>query len=367
MTNPIKIILSGGGTGGHLFPAIAIADSFKEKFPDTKILFVGAKGKMEMEKIPEAGYDIKGLWIGGFQRKNMLRNLTLPFKIISSLIKSRKIIKDFKPDMVVGTGGYASFALIYVASLMKVPTLIQEQNFFPGVTNKFLSKRVNKICTVDESLKAFFPNEKIVVTGNPVRESIKEKKLSKEESLKTFGLDKGKKTVLIIGGSLGARTINNSILKGLDKLLAKDIQIIWQSGKFYFEELKTELDKKNSKNIWLNAFIKDMSSAYSVADVVVSRAGAITLSELAISEKVAILCPSPNVAEDHQTKNAMALVNKNAVAIIKDNEAEEKLADLILDIIFDKSKQETFKQNISALAKPDSANEIVKEIEKLLI
>ena len=320
-----KLIISGGGTGGHIFPAVAIANKVKEKYPEAEILFVGAEGKMEMEKVPKAGYEIVGLPIRGLQRKLTLKNLSVPFKLLASLSKAKKIIKNFQPDIAVGVGGYASAATLRVASKQKIPTLIQEQNSYPGITNKWLSKRARTICVAYDNLERFFPKEKIVKTGNPVRSEVVQIEGKKEEAFKHFGLDPVKKTVLVIGGSLGARTLNDSFKKDIQQLLEKDVQVIWQCGKFYFESLKLEVEKLSSQNIYLSDFIYKMDLAYAAADLVVSRAGALSVSELCLVGKPTILVPSPNVSEDHQTKNAMALVDNRAAVLVKDIEAREKL------------------------------------------
>lgn len=360
----IKVILSGGGTGGHLFPAIAIANEIKNRYPNSEILFVGALGKMEMEKVPEAGYKIEGLWIGGFQRSHLIKNLNLPFKIISSLRKSKKILKSFKPDVVIGTGGYASFPLLYKASKRKIPSLIQEQNYFPGVTNKYLSKYAQTICTAFSGMEKYFPKEKIVITGNPVRENIKLEK--SREFYKEFGLNPDKKTLLVIGGSLGARTINNAMKKHLDFIQSNDIQVIWQTGKYYFEQLKVELETKLGSGILLAPFIKEMGKAYAIADVVISRAGAISLSELSLVGKASILIPSPNVAEDHQTKNALKLVDEKAAILVKDYEAELLLGNSVIDLFKNEILIKELEENILKLSKPEATKTIVNEIEKLI-
>ncbi|MBC7864832.1 MAG: undecaprenyldiphospho-muramoylpentapeptide beta-N-acetylglucosaminyltransferase [Bacteroidia bacterium] len=305
---PLKVIISGGGTGGHIFPAVAIANQVKKIVPNAEILFVGALGRMEMEKVPAAGYKIIGLNIAGLQRKLTLSNFSFPFKLISSMIKAKKIIKEFAPDIAVGTGGYASGPTLKAACNKGIPALIQEQNSYPGITNKILSKKVNKICVAYEGMEKFFPKEKIILTGNPVRMDIENTRTKKEEGLKFFGLQPGKKTLLIIGGSLGARTINQSIGAGINKFAEAGIQVLWQTGKNYFETAKQQTSHLKEKGIFAFDFITKMDFAYAVADCVVSRAGASSVSELCIVKMPCILVPSPNVAEDHQTKNAMALV-----------------------------------------------------------
>lgn len=355
----MRVILSGGGTGGHIFPAIAIANALKEISKNTEILFVGARGRMEMEKVPAAGYKIEGLWISGFQRRFTLNNLYFPFKVVWSFIQSRRIIKTFKPDVVVGTGGYASGPVLFTASVMRIPTLIQEQNFFPGITNKLLAKRVNRICVAYDGMERYFPEEKIVITGNPVRKDILFLDGKREEGLKLFGLNPDKKILLVVGGSLGARTINESIAACIDILLKNNIQIVWQTGRSYSYTVGTK------KGVWVGSFIAKMDMAYACADIVVSRAGAIALSELAIVKKPCILIPSPNVAEDHQTRNAMMFAGRNAAVVIKDYEAREKLANTIISLMNDEVMKKTLSENISRLAFPHAATAIAEEVVKL--
>jgi len=363
----LSFILSGGGTGGHFYPALAIANKLKQHYPDASILFVGALGKIEMEKAPLAGYAIEGLNIGGFQRSNLLRNIGLPYKVISSLIRSRKILNKYKPSVVIGTGGYASFPLIYTASRKKIPSIIQEQNFFPGITNKYLAKYVNKVCTVYDGMEKYFPASKIVVTGNPVRESLQNLDSKRIEACEFFKLDPGKKTLLVLGGSLGARTINRSVLHGLDTLKAlTGIQILWQTGKIYYENILEQLNGKVPSNMVLLPFIDQMDYAYALADLVVCRAGAISLSELAIVKKPVILIPSPNVAEDHQTKNALSLTEKDAAMLIRDEKANEELMPAIVGLFSDKERMKILADNISKFAKPDATENIVREIIKLI-
>lgn len=364
----MRIIISGGGTGGHIFPAIAIANALREMDRNTEILFVGAKGRMEMEKVPAAGYKIEGLWISGLQRRLTLDNLSFPFKVISSLIKSRKILKTFRPDAAVGTGGYASGPLLRAAAGMGIPTLIQEQNSFPGITNKLLGKKVKRICVAYDGMEKYFPKEKIMITGNPVRQDILEnpdpkgREQKRQEALKFFALNSEKKTLLVVGGSLGARTINESIEGSLELLAKNNIQIIWQTGKSYTYSFPNGGSKVGA---WVGAFITKMDLAYACADIVVSRAGAIALSELAIVKKPCILVPSPNVAEDHQTKNANALVKHNAAILVKDSEAREKLGREIIALMNDEVKKKNLGENISKLAYPDAAVKIAKEVMKL--
>ncbi|MDX1652822.1 MAG: undecaprenyldiphospho-muramoylpentapeptide beta-N-acetylglucosaminyltransferase [Brumimicrobium sp.] len=341
-----KVIISGGGTGGHIFPAIAIANRIKKEYPEADILFIGAEGKMEMEKVPAAGYKIVGLWISGFQRRFTLQNLVLPFKLISSMWKARDIIKKFKPDVVIGVGGYASGPTVRIASKIGIPTIIQEQNSFPGKTNKILSRTVTKICVAYEGLERFFPADKIVLTGNPVRRDAVDIDGKKEKSLEEFGLEKNKKTVLVVGGSLGAKTLNESLVTKLQLLQENNIQLIWQCGKNQHEELKSLTANVDMNGIVLTAFISDMSKAYAAADVIVSRAGAIAISELCIIGKPLILVPSPNVAEDHQTKNAMNLVKDDAALLIKDHEARASLVPKILDLVVNSEDQKILSQNI---------------------
>ena len=361
----LKIILSGGGTGGHIFPAVAIANQIKKQVPDADILFVGAQGRMEMEKVPAAGYKIIGLWISGLQRKLTLANLSFPFKVISSVLKARKILNDFKPHVVIGTGGYASGPMLRAASSKGIPTLIQEQNSYAGITNKILSKKVNKICVAYEGMEKFFPAEKIILTGNPVRQDIQNIEAKKEEALKFFNLYRAKKTILVIGGSLGARTINEAVGSNLKLLADNNIQLVWQTGKTYITTAKQQAADYAKNNIYAFDFITRMDLAYAVADVVISRAGASSVSELAIVNKPCILVPSPNVAEDHQTKNAMALVNKGAAVFVKDTEAKNKLVAETVDLMKNEARQNELKQNIAKLALPNAAEIITKEVLKL--
>ena len=321
----LKVIISGGGTGGHIFPAIAIADAVKRKVPDADILFVGAKGKMEMERVPKAGYKIEGLWISGIQRSLTLKNLAFPLKLISSLAKARSIVRMFKPDVAVGVGGYASGPLLRVASARKIPSLIQEQNSFPGITNRLLAAKVSRVCVSYEGMERWFPKEKIVMTGNPVREQVVQLDGKKPEACTFFGLKTDKPTLLVIGGSLGARTINYAIIKNLGMFKESGYQLIWQTGKLYGEKAYEAVKEMDYEGIKTFKFIDRMDLAYAMADVVVSRAGAMSVSEICLAEKPAILIPSPNVAEDHQTKNAKALADKDAAILVPDNDAQEKL------------------------------------------
>lgn len=360
-----KVIISGGGSGGHIFPAIAIANRIKLEFPEADILFIGAEGKMEMTKVPEAGYKIEGLWISGLQRKLTVKNLTLPFKIFKSLLKARKIIKRFKPDVVIGVGGYASAPTLKIASMMHIPTVIQEQNSFPGKTNKILSKTVTKICVADENLDRFFPAEKIVLTGNPVRRKVVQIEGLKEKGLAHFGLLPNIKTVLVVGGSLGARTLNESVLAGVEQLQKNRVQVIWQCGSSQHETMQAQTAGKVMDGIVLKKFINEMELAYAAADVIVSRAGAMAISELCIIGKPVILVPSPNVAEDHQTKNAMALVNDEAALLIKDSEAREKLIPNVLELIQNDAMQDALGKNIKKKAIENADERIVNVVKEI--
>ena len=357
-----KFIVSGGGTGGHIFPALAIADELKVRFPNADILFVGAEGKMEMQRVPEAGYPIEGLWISGIQRKLTWDNLMFPFKLISSLRKSRKIVKAFQPDVVIGTGGFASGAVVKVAAGKGIPTLVQEQNSFPGITNKLLGKEVDKICVAYDGLEQFFPKHKIIKTGNPVRQGLLDVATKREEALAYFGLDQSKKTLLIIGGSLGARRINQLIEEQLPLFEEMGIQLIWQCGKFYYEEYK----KYESERVKVRAFVDRMDFAYAAADSIISRAGASSVSELALVGKAVIFIPSPNVAEDHQTKNARSIVEQDAALLIKENELNEKFVQTFKDLFNNREKQLELGQKIRTLALPHATKDIVDQIVELM-
>ena len=359
----LKFILSGGGTGGHIYPAIAIANELKLRFPDAEFLFVGAKDKMEMQKVPQASYEIKGLWIAGLQRKLTLQNLMFPFKLMSSLWVSRKIIKAFKPNVVIGTGGFASGPLLQMANMLKIPTLIQEQNSYPGITNKLLSKKANIICVAYENLERFFPKDKIVLTGNPVRQDLLEIDSKRNEALKHFNLDPNKKTLLVLGGSLGARRLNQLIEKEIYNLVSKDIQIIWQCGKLYYQDYKHFSDEKL---IQVVAFIDRMDLVYAAADFIISRAGASSVSELCLVGKPVIFIPSPNVAEDHQTKNARAIVDKKGAIIIKESELDSSFEPIFSNLISNENLQKELSENIKKLAKPNATKDIVEEIVKLI-
>lgn len=357
-----RVIISGGGTGGHIFPAIAIADEIKRKFPQCDILFVGAEGKMEMEKVPAAGYKIVGLPIAGLQRRITVQNLVLPFKLLSSLMKARKVVKEFDPQVAIGVGGYASGPTLQMANALKIPTVIQEQNSFPGKTNKWLAVKAAKICVAYEGLERFFPPSKIAITGNPVRLEVTKIEGKKDKALAHFGLSEAKKTVLVIGGSLGAKTLNDAMDESVQKLAENNIQVIWQCGKYYADALLNKWKDRLPDGVWLNPFIFEMDLAYAAADIVVSRAGAISVSELCLVKKPVILVPSPNVAEDHQTKNAMALVNKGAARLVKDTEARSVLANEILQLAGDSEAQIGLSDAIETLAKPNATQDIVQEI-----
>ena len=365
----IKFIVSGGGTGGHIYPAIAIANELKSRFPDAEFLFVGAQDKMEMQKVPQAGYAIKGLWIAGLQRKLTLQNLLFPVKLISSLLKSRAIIKEFKPDVVIGTGGFASGPLLQMANSLNIPTVIQEQNSFPGITNKLLSKKANRICVAYENLERFFPKDKMILTGNPVRQDLIDIDSKREEAIKYFNLDASKKTLLVLGGSLGARKVNQLIEKELPLFDSLNVQIIWQCGKFYFEQYNkynTNTNQQPTTNIQVFAFIDRMDLVYAAADFVISRAGASSVSELSIVGKPVIFIPSPNVAEDHQTKNAKSIVDRNGALMLKESELDEKFNTVISDLVANENLQKQLSENIKKLAKIHATRDIVDEIVKLI-
>jgi UDP-N-acetylglucosamine--N-acetylmuramyl-(pentapeptide) pyrophosphoryl-undecaprenol N-acetylglucosamine transferase len=362
-----RVIISGGGTGGHIFPAVAIADEIKKRNPNAEILFIGALGKMEMEKVPAAGYRIEGLTIVGFQRKLTFSNFLLPFKIVKSLLKARKILKEFKPQAVVGVGGYASGPTLQAATMLKLPTLVQEQNSFPGKTNKLLASKVNVLCTAYEGLERYFPKEKIRITGNPVRHEMVTIEGKREEAINYYGFDSSKKTILIIGGSLGARTLNNALVENIAEIARHDeIQILWQSGKLYYEQMLEIMNQKKLGSIKLVQFIDRMDLAYAAADMIISRAGAISVSELCLIGKPVVLVPSPNVAEDHQTKNAMALVSKNAAILVKDAEANQRLFSVVFELMKDESKMISYSAEIKKLAKPNATVDIVNELEKIV-
>lgn len=357
-----KFILSGGGTGGHIFPALSIAHALKVRYPKSDILFVGAKGKMEMEKVPNAGFKITGLWISGIHRKQLFKNLLFPFKLITSLVRSIFIVLTFKPDIVIGTGGFASGPVLYVASLFGRPTLVQEQNSYPGITNKLLAKKANKICVAYDGLDSFFPKDKIIITGNPVRQDLLDFDQN-EDTHKVFKLNSDKKTLLVLGGSLGARRINQLIEAQLSYFQNNEIQVIWQCGKLYYEEYKHH---QQAPGVQVFAFVKRMDLAYAAADIIVSRAGASSVSELCIVGKPVIFIPSPNVAEDHQTKNALAVSKKNAALLISEKDLDQNFERQFTELIKNTSLQHQLADNIKMLAKKSATDDIVSEIEKLI-
>lgn len=376
--NKPRIIISGGGTGGHIFPAVSIANAIKELRPDAEILFVGAEGRMEMQRVPDAGYRIIGLPVAGFDRKHLWKNFAVLVKLVRSQWKARNIIKQFRPQVAVGVGGYASGPTLKTAGMMGVPTLIQEQNSYAGVTNKLLAQKACKICVAYEGMEKFFPAEKIIMTGNPVRQNLLGHSISHEDAVRYFSLDPSRKTILILGGSLGARTINQTLTAGLDTIRKNpDIQFIWQTGKIYIDQVRDAITAATGEavrhphinaipNLYVTDFIKDMASAYAAADLVISRAGAGSISEFCLLHKPVILVPSPNVAEDHQTKNALALVDKDAAIYVKDAEAEERLLDVALKTVKESGKLRELSNNIARLALPDSATVIAKEVLKLI-
>ncbi len=359
--SPKRIIISGGGTGGHIFPAIAIANALKRIDPATEILFVGANGRMEMEKVPAAGYKIIGLDIQGIQRKSIWKNLMFPIKLYNSVYRSRQIIKDFRPDAAVGVGGYASGPLLYAASLMDVPYLIQEQNSYAGITNKWLGSKAKRICVAFDGMKKFFPADKIIKTGNPIRKDSVDIEGKRLQAIESFNLSPNKQTILVTGGSLGARTLNNSVQFGIDKLIAADIQVIWQTGKFYYQTIKDQLGDYHP-NVKIMEFVNRMDLAYAAADVIISRAGAGTIAELCVVKKPVILVPSPNVAEDHQTKNALALVGEQAAEFVADRDAEVKLIDKAIELLNDKNRQKILSDNIGKMAMPNADEVIAQEV-----
>ena len=367
MNDELRVIISGGGTGGHIFPAVSIANEIRAKRPDAKILFVGAEGRMEMQRVPAAGYPIKGLPIAGFNRKNLLKNIPVLFKIMKSRALARKIVRDFRPQVAVGVGGYASGPTLNVAESMGIPTLLQEQNSYAGVTNKLLAKKARKICVAYDGMERFFPADKIMFTGNPVRQNLLDTSVSKVDAVRSFGLVPGKQTILIVGGSLGARTLNDSILGNLPLLKQQSrIQFVWQTGKYYSAEIKAELERRGCPdNLKVMDFISDMKMAYAAADLVISRAGAGSISEFCLLGKPVVLVPSPNVAEDHQTKNAMALVQKNAALYVADADARRTLMPLAINTVADHAKLENLSNNIVRLARPNAASDIADEVIKL--
>ena len=367
MKKEYRIIVSGGGTGGHIFPALSIADAIKRKYPAAKILFVGADNRMEMQRVPDAGYDIVGLPIAGFDRKNLLKNIKVLWLILKSQRMAKKIIKDFAPQVAVGVGGYASGPTLKMAASMNIPTLIQEQNSYAGVTNKILAKKAKVICVAYDGMERFFPHEKIKLTGNPVRKSLIDMRSNRSEALRGMGIEEGKKCVLIVGGSLGARSINESIVAQLELIKANsDIQFVWQTGKLYFEEMKQRVAAAGKpENLTITDFVSNMADALSAADLVVSRAGAGSRSEFALLGKAVILVPSPNVSEDHQTKNAMALVEKDAAIYVADANAKEELVAKAIETVRDESKIASLEENIEKMGRPNAAEEIAEEVMML--
>ncbi|MGV3510059.1 MAG: undecaprenyldiphospho-muramoylpentapeptide beta-N-acetylglucosaminyltransferase [Sphingobacteriaceae bacterium] len=360
-----KVIISGGGTGGHIFPAVSIANALKRIDPAIDILFVGANGRMEMEKVPAAGYKIVGLDIQGFQRKAIWKNIMLPVKILKSLWKARSVIKSFKPDVAVGVGGYASGPLLYAAGKMNIPYLIQEQNSYAGITNKKLGKKAKKVCVAFEGMDKFFPEDKLMVTGNPIRKESVNIEGKREEGLSFFGLSEDKKTILVTGGSLGAGTLNKSMLAGLDKLIRADVQLIWQTGKYYYKAMLEQVGENVHTNICITEFLNRMDLAYAAADVIISRAGAGTIAELCVIGKPVILVPSPNVAEDHQTMNASALVKSDAAILVSDMTAEQELVNKALELLNDDKRSIELGNNISKLALPNADEVIAREVLKI--
>ena len=360
-----KYLISGGGTGGHIFPAISIANALKQIDPHCEVLFIGAEGHMEMERVPAAGYNIEGLKVEGLDRQHLLRNVKVICNLLSSLPKARRIIKNFKPDVAVGVGGYASAAALLVAKSMNIPIVLQEQNGFAGVANKLLAKKAEKICVAYSGMERFFPADKIILTGNPIRQNLFNPDLDKNEAYAAFGFKNNIPTLLVMGGSLGAMTINNGMIKGLKQFAQAGVQVIWQTGKRYFADAKKAFDENPCSNVLVTDFISRMDYAYAIADVVVARAGASTISELTFLGKPAILIPSPNVAEDHQTHNAMALANQNAAICLPDKEAEEKLAPLAIDLLLDNERKSSIAENSKKMAQNDSALRIANEIVKL--
>lgn len=362
MEKNIKVLVSGGGTGGHIFPALAIANGVKEHCPGAEILFVGADNRMEMEKVPAAGYKIIGLPVSGFDRKNLFRNVKVLFRLYKSMRMAKKILRDFRPDIAVGVGGYASGPMLKEAQKMGIPTLIQEQNSYAGVTNKLLAQKASAICVAYEGMERFFPAEKITVTGNPVRQSILNCRLSPQEAREKFGLVPDKKTILVVGGSLGARTINLCIAAGLERIKGEDVQVIWQTGKSYDVQGKADMEEKRPENVVQMAFVTNMDEAYRAADLVVSRAGASSISELQLLGKASVLVPSPNVAEDHQTKNALALANREAAVMVKDAEAPEMLVETMLSLVHDSKQLANLSEHIAAMALRHSVERIVDKV-----
>lgn len=366
MEEELKVIISGGGTGGHIFPAISIANALKAISPSVKILFVGAEGRMEMTRVPAAGYEIKGLPVSGFDRKHLMRNIKVLYRAAQSRMMAKRILHEFKPQVAVGVGGYASGPMLSACESLGIPILLQEQNSYAGVTNKILARKADKICVAYDNMEKFFPASKIILTGNPVRQELLSINVSREVAIKSFGLDPSKKTILIIGGSLGAKTINDSVLTHLSLIRQSNVQFIWQTGKFYSEQIREELEKKGKPdNLYVSDFIADMAKAYKAADLVISRAGASSISELCLLGKPCILVPSPNVAEDHQTKNALALAKKDAAIYIKDSEAQMALLPKAVSTVNEPERLVALSRNILTLAHPDAARIIAEEVIKL--
>ena len=367
MDNELRVIISGGGTGGHIFPAVSIANAIRALRPDAKILFVGALGRMEMQRVPAAGYEIKGLPICGFDRRNLLRNIKVLYKIIKSQRMAKQIIRDFKPMVAVGVGGYASGPTLNQAAAMGIPCLIQEQNSYAGVTNKLLARKAKRICVAYDDMERFFPAEKIIKTGNPVRQTLLDNKITKEDARKTMGLDPSRKTILLVGGSLGARTVNESVMAHLDTIRNSDIQFIWQTGKYYSDEIARRLSQEEAcPNLTVTDFISDMAVAYSAADLVVSRAGASSISEFCLIGKPVILVPSPNVAEDHQTKNALALAHRNAALMVTDADAPTSLVDTMLSTVTQTQRIADIEKNVKAMALNNAAEKIVDKVMEII-
>ncbi len=358
----LRVIISGGGTGGHIFPALAIANAIRKLNPETEFLFVGAQGKMEMEKVPAAGYKIEGLWISGIKRELTIDNLSFPFKVLSSVSKALRIIREFKPDVAVGVGGYASGPLLYAASLKNIPCLIQEQNSYPGITNKILAKRVQKICVAYDGMEKYFPKEKILLTGNPVRENVLKIEGKRQEAFSFFRLNPEKKTILVVGGSQGARSINRSILAGLNEIRQADVQVVWQTGKLFYDEAQNAVSSAGMENVRVFDFIYQMDFAYAAADLIVSRAGASTVSEILLVGKPSVMVPLPTAAEDHQTKNIEAMVRKNAALMVRDADASAQLVATALDTLRDEQLLKSLASNAAAQALPNSAEKIAGEV-----
>ena len=364
-TRRLKVIISGGGTGGHIYPAIAIANALQKINPDIEILFVGAENRMEMQKIPEAGFKIVGLPITGIQRRLTLKNLSFPYKLWTSIRKAKKILKEFQPQVVVGVGGFASGPMLYAATQKGIPTLIQEQNGYAGLANKWLADKVQKICVAYENMERYFPKEKLIIAGNPVRTDILNVDQKRQQAMTFYRLDQTRPVILVIGGSLGARTINESLLKNLGLFKEKGVQLIWQTGKFYYQDIQQQLESVDQQDIRLYEFIKEMSLAYAAADVVISRAGALSIAELCLAGKPSVLVPSPNVAEDHQTKNAMALVTQDAAVLVEDKDSADQLVQRAIELVQNETKKQELTNNISGLARPNAASDIAMEVLKL--